>query len=92
MEFDGQSCVDCGNDPRLDIIDPLTISIWIRPGMDGNMETAPLSKADATAGWSWQLRYQVCCSETIHRTEYFYFQLRKVATWMPQRKLWQQGL
>jgi len=33
------------------------MGIWIRPGTDGSVETAPLSKADATRGWSWQLRY-----------------------------------
>ncbi|MBP7051355.1 MAG: hypothetical protein KBE65_10105 [Phycisphaerae bacterium] len=57
MEFDGESYVDCGKDPALDITGPLSVSIWMRPGTDGTIETAPLSKADATGGWSWQLRY-----------------------------------
>ncbi len=57
MEFDGESYVDCGNDASLDITGPISMSIWIRPGTDGSVETAPLCKADASAGWSWQLRY-----------------------------------
>jgi len=57
MEFDGESYVDAGKDAALDLTSALSISIWIRPGTDGSIETAPLSKADATAGWSWQLRY-----------------------------------
>ena len=57
MEFDGESYVDCGTDPSLDITGPISMAIWIRPGTDGNVETAPLCKADASAGWSWQLRY-----------------------------------
>jgi hypothetical protein len=57
MEFDGESYVDCGNDPILDITGPISMAIWIRPGTDGSVETAPLCKADASAGWSWQLRY-----------------------------------
>jgi hypothetical protein len=57
MEFDGESYVDCGFDPRLDVTGPISIGIWVKPGTDGSVETAPLSKADATRGWSWQLRY-----------------------------------
>jgi len=57
MEFDGESYVDCGFDPRLDVNGPISIGIWVKPGTDGSVETAPLSKADATRGWSWQLRY-----------------------------------
>jgi len=57
MEFDGESYVDCGFDPRLDITGPISMGIWIRPGTDGSVETAPLSKADSVRGWSWQLRY-----------------------------------
>lgn len=57
MEFDGESYVDAGKDPALDLTSALSVSIWIRPGTDGSVETAPLSKADASAGWSWQLRY-----------------------------------
>ena len=57
MEFDGESYVDCSFDPRLDITGPISMGIWIRPGTDGSVETAPLSKADAVRGWSWQLRY-----------------------------------
>jgi hypothetical protein len=57
MEFDGESYVDCGFDPRLDITGPISMSIWIKPGTDGSVETAPLAKADSVRGWSWQLRY-----------------------------------
>jgi len=58
MDFDGDGdYVDCGNDPILDITGPISMSIWIRPDTDGSVETAPLCKADASAGWSWQLRY-----------------------------------
>jgi len=57
MEFDGESYVDGGNDASLDITGPISMGIWIKPGTDGSVETAPLSKADASAGWSWQLRY-----------------------------------
>jgi hypothetical protein len=57
MEFDGESYVDCGFDPRLDITGPISMSIWIQPGTDGSIETAPLCKADSVRGWSWQLRY-----------------------------------
>ncbi len=57
MEFDGESYVDCGSDASLDITGPISMSIWIRPGTDGSVETAPLCKADTSAGWSWQLRY-----------------------------------
>jgi len=57
MEFDGESYVDCGFDPRLDVTGPISMSIWIKPGTDGSIETAPLSKADSVRGWSWQLRY-----------------------------------
>jgi len=57
LDFDGESYVDCGNDTSLDITGPISMSIWIRPGTDGSVETAPLCKADASAGWSWQLRY-----------------------------------
>jgi hypothetical protein len=57
MEFDGESYVDCGFDPRLNITGPISMSIWIRPGTDGSIETAPLCKADSVRGWSWQLRY-----------------------------------
>jgi hypothetical protein len=52
MEFDGESYVDCGNDAGLDITGPISMGIWIRPGIDGSVETVPLSKADASAGWS----------------------------------------
>ena len=51
MEFDGESYVDCGNDARLDITGPISMAIWIRPGTDGSVETVPLCKADASAGW-----------------------------------------
>ncbi|MBN2313877.1 MAG: hypothetical protein JXM79_08095 [Sedimentisphaerales bacterium] len=57
MEFDGESYVDCGFDPRLDITGPISMSIWMQPGTDGSIETAPLCKADSVRGWSWQLRY-----------------------------------
>ncbi len=57
MEFDGESYVDCGNDPLLDLTEAISMSIWMRPGTDGSVETAPLAKADSVAGWSWQLRY-----------------------------------
>gem|GEM_PF-1307911 len=57
MEFDGESYVDCGFDPRLDITGPISMGIWIQPGTDGSLETAPLCKADSLRGWSWQLRY-----------------------------------
>jgi len=57
MEFDGESYVDCGFDPRLDVTGPVSMSIWMQPGTDGSLETAPLAKADAVRGWSWQLRY-----------------------------------
>jgi hypothetical protein len=55
LEFDGESYVDCGKDPSLDITGPISIALWIRPDTDGNIETAPLAKADT--GWSYQLRY-----------------------------------
>jgi len=57
MEFDGESYVDCGFDPSLNVTGPISMSIWMQPGTDGSLETAPLSKADAVRGWSWQLRY-----------------------------------
>jgi len=57
LEFDGTSYVDCTNDAGLDITGPFSATIWIRPGTEGYIENAPLSKASSTAGWSWQLRY-----------------------------------
>jgi len=58
LEFDGESYVDCSNDAGLDITGPFSATLWIRPGTEGgNDSAAPLGKADATAGWSWQLRY-----------------------------------
>jgi hypothetical protein len=63
MEFDGASYVDCGNDPSLDILGPISISLWIRLGVDDpegqGTETAPLAKADSgmSPSWSWQVRY-----------------------------------
>ena len=45
------------SDAALDITGPFSATIWIRPGTEGNVETAPLAKADSGAGWSWQLRY-----------------------------------
>lgn len=57
MDFDGESYVDTGKHAELDLTAALSVSIWIQPGTVGNVETAPLSKADSAAGWSWQLRY-----------------------------------
>jgi len=57
MEFDGESYVDCGFDPSLNVTGPISMSIWMQPGTDGSLETAPLCKADSVRGWSWQLRY-----------------------------------
>ena len=57
LDFDGGSYVDCGNDETLNVTGPFSAAIWIRPGTLGNVETAPLSKADSALGWSWQLRY-----------------------------------
>ena len=57
MEFDGESYVDSGKHAELDLTTAISISIWIKPGTDGSVETAPLAKADSVAGWSWQLRY-----------------------------------
>jgi len=68
MEFHGLGAanglgdsVNCGTDASLDIRGPISIALWIRPDADQpeskGMETAPMSKADATAGWSWQCRY-----------------------------------
>jgi len=56
MEFDGETYVDCSNDPRLDIPGPFAGSIWIRPDTLGGPDSvAPLCKAGL--GWSWQLRF-----------------------------------
>ncbi len=56
--------VDCGKDASLDIAGPISICMWIRPDADnpeakgtGGGETAPMGKADAAVGWSWQVRY-----------------------------------
>jgi Carbohydrate family 9 binding domain-like/Concanavalin A-like lectin/glucanases superfamily len=57
LEFDGESYVDCGSDDLLNLTEAISMSIWMRPGTDGSVETAPLAKADSVAGWSWQLRY-----------------------------------
>ena len=58
LEFDGESYVDCSNDAGLDITGPFSATLWIRPGTEGGADSAaPLGKADASAGWSWQLRY-----------------------------------
>ncbi len=63
MEFDGESYVDCGNDPNLDIPGPISIALWIKPGADDpegqGTATAPLCKAlsGASPSWSWQVRY-----------------------------------
>ncbi|MFH1882720.1 MAG: LamG-like jellyroll fold domain-containing protein [Planctomycetota bacterium] len=56
MEFDGETYVDCSNDPRLDITGPFSGGIWIRPDTLGGPDSvAPLCKAGV--GWSWQLRF-----------------------------------
>ena len=56
MEFDGETYVDCSNDPRLDITGPFSGGIWIRPDTLGGLDSvAPLCKAGV--GWSWQLRF-----------------------------------
>ncbi len=63
MEFDGESYVDCGNDASLDILGPISIALWIRPGADDPegqaTTTAPMAKADGgmSPSWSWQVRY-----------------------------------
>jgi hypothetical protein len=57
LEFNDEAYVDCTSDAALDITGPFSATIWIRPGTEGNIETAPLAKADSAAGWSWQLRY-----------------------------------
>ena len=63
LEFDGESYVDCGNDPSLDIPGPISIALWIKPGADDpegqGTATAPLCKAlsGASPSWSWQVRY-----------------------------------
>jgi hypothetical protein len=56
MEFDGETYVDCSNDPRLDVTGPFSGGIWIRPDTLGGPDSvAPLCKAGV--GWSWQLRF-----------------------------------
>ena len=58
LDFDGSVYVDCGTDPSLDITGPFSATIWVRPNTEGgNDSAAPLSKADAGLGWSWQLRF-----------------------------------
>ena len=74
-DFDGTNdYVDCGNNKSLNIIDKITIEVWINPGPDqeycwdgliGNYGVA--GKVEAVSGsatWSWQLRYgsaDSCC-------------------------------
>ena len=56
MEFDGETFVDCGFDPKLNIAGPFSGSIWIRPDTLGGPDSAaPLCKAGL--GWDWQLRF-----------------------------------
>jgi len=58
LEFDGDSYVNCTDDRTLDITGPFSATLWIRPGTEGGGDSAaPLGKADASVGWSWQLRY-----------------------------------
>ncbi len=63
MQFDGESYVDCGNDSKLDVTGPISLSLWIRPDAEDpegkGTETAPLAKASNTMdpSWSWQVRY-----------------------------------
>jgi hypothetical protein len=63
MEFDGESYIDCGSDASLDVTGPISIALWIRPGVDDpeglGTATAPMAKADsgASPSWSWQVRY-----------------------------------
>jgi len=60
LYFDGvDDYVNCGNDASLDITGKITISIWIQPAVagEGGWNAGPIAKADAAAGWSWQLRY-----------------------------------
>ncbi|MCP4257410.1 MAG: hypothetical protein GY774_07755 [Planctomycetes bacterium] len=63
MEFDGESLVDCGSGASLDIIGPISMGIWIRPGADDpegqGTEAAVMAKADSASSpsWSWQVRY-----------------------------------
>jgi len=56
--------INCGSKASLDVRGPISIALWIKPGADdpegkgtSGGETAPMAKADATAGWSWQCRY-----------------------------------
>jgi len=59
----GGDYIDCGNDPSLNILGPISLALWIRPGADDPegqvMETAPLCKAlaGASPSWSFQVRY-----------------------------------
>jgi hypothetical protein len=59
----GGDYIDCGNDPSLDILGPISIALWIRPGADdpegSGMETAPMAKAMSgmSPSWSYQVRY-----------------------------------
>jgi len=63
MEFDGESYVDVGNGPSLDITGPISMGMWIRPGADDpegqGTEAAVMAKADSAGSpsWSWQVRY-----------------------------------
>ena len=57
----GGDYINCGTKAVLDVRGPISIAVWLKPQADEPegkaTETAPMAKADAIAGWSWQLRY-----------------------------------
>jgi len=60
LNFDGvDDDVDCGNDESLNITGEITIALWMKPSVagEGGSNVGPVCKAEASPGWSWQLRY-----------------------------------
>ena len=57
LDFDGESYVDCGNDPSLNVTGPFSGAIWIRPGTLGGPDSQALLCKATPPDWSWQLRF-----------------------------------
>jgi hypothetical protein len=59
----GGDYIMCSSGASLDILGPIALSLWIKPGADDpegkGTETAPMAKALSTASpsWSYQVRY-----------------------------------
>jgi len=82
LSLDGvDSYVDCGNDPRFDITDEITLAAWIKVNAFDKSKQAIITKGNLT----WKLQR---CAES-NRIGFYCWPLAELARlWRRERKRW----